>query len=103
GYEREKAAAFVPPGETLDPGRFRTSLIHGEVHDGNAHALGGVAGHAGLFGDAAAVARLAREIPRPALGLFGPRALERFRENRTPGLEEGRTLGWKRAVRGARE
>ena len=29
--------------------------------------------------------------------------VERFRGNLTPGLEEGRTLGWKLAVRGARE
>lgn len=102
-YEREKAAAFVPPGETLDPGRFRSALIHGEVHDGNAHALGGVAGHAGLFGDASSVARLAREFVGAGTGIFGARALARFRENLTPGLQEGRTVGWKRAVQGARE
>ncbi|MEL7169053.1 MAG: serine hydrolase [Bacteroidota bacterium] len=30
----------------------RTGLIHGEVHDPNAWALGGVAGHAGLFSTA---------------------------------------------------
>jgi len=103
-FEREKAAAFVPAGTgPPDPARFRSELIHGEVHDGNAHALGGVAGHAGLFGDAAAVARLAREFAGAGCGVFGPRALARFRENATPGFEEGRTLGWKRAVRGARE
>ena len=102
-FEREKAAAFVSPGETPDPARFRTSLIHGEVHDGNAHALSGVAGHAGLFGDAGAVARLAREFAGAGRGLFGERALARFRENLTPGLEEGRSLGWKLAVAGARE
>lgn len=34
-------------------------MIHGEVHDENAWALGGVAGHAGLFGTAADVGRLA--------------------------------------------
>lgn len=102
-YERQKAAAFVPPGDALDESRFRSALIHGEVHDGNAHALGGVAGHAGLFGDAADVARLAREFVGAGSGLFGGGALARFRENRTPGLEEGRTLGWKLAVQGARE
>ena len=31
---------------------YRTGLIHGEVHDENAHSLGGVAGHAGLFSTA---------------------------------------------------
>ena len=36
----------IPPTEN-DPWRGR--LVHGEVHDENAFALGGVAGHAGLF------------------------------------------------------
>ena len=30
-------------------------MLHGEVHDENAAAMGGVAGHAGLFGTAEAV------------------------------------------------
>ena len=39
-----------------DPWRGR--LLQGEVHDENAYVLGGVAGHAGLFGTAEAVAVL---------------------------------------------
>ena len=31
---------------------YRDGKVHGEVHDENAHAIGGVAGHAGLFGSA---------------------------------------------------
>lgn len=38
---------------------WRGKVLHGEVHDDNAHALGGVAGHAGLFGSAKAVLTLA--------------------------------------------
>ena len=34
-------------------------MAHAEVHDDNCWAMGGVAGHAGLFGDAAAVATVA--------------------------------------------
>lgn len=57
---------FRPPPASLpriapteaDPWRGR--LLRGEVHDENAAALGGVAGHAGLFGTAAAVGELAR-------------------------------------------
>jgi CubicO group peptidase (beta-lactamase class C family) len=81
----------------------RDYLIHGEVHDGNAWALGGVSGHAGLFAPAADVAALAREFLGSGSGLFGRRALDLFRENLTPGLEEGRTVGWRRATPGARE
>jgi CubicO group peptidase (beta-lactamase class C family) len=42
----------------VDPWRGR--VMAGHVHDSNAAALGGAAGHAGLFGTAAAVAALAR-------------------------------------------
>ena len=37
---------------------WRRRLLVGEVHDDNTHVLGGVAGHAGLFGTAAAVGQL---------------------------------------------
>lgn len=37
---------------------WRNRLLCGEVHDENAAALGGIAGHAGLFGTAHAVSRL---------------------------------------------
>ncbi|MDO8562636.1 MAG: serine hydrolase domain-containing protein [Candidatus Limnocylindria bacterium] len=41
-------------------GAVRQRRLRGEVHDENACAMGGVAGHAGLFGTAADVAALAR-------------------------------------------
>jgi CubicO group peptidase (beta-lactamase class C family) len=97
---REQARMSGP-----DPARFRTGLIRGEVHDGNAHALGGAAGHAGLFGNAADVARLARQFlegdHRPRL--FGAQTLSLFRQSGTPGLEEARSVGWKLARAGCRE
>jgi CubicO group peptidase (beta-lactamase class C family) len=40
----------------------RRRVVVGEVHDLNAYAMGGVAGHAGLFGDAASVAEVAHEL-----------------------------------------
>jgi CubicO group peptidase (beta-lactamase class C family) len=66
---------FVPPprlrplcAPTLpmdaDPRRGRT--LAGEVHDNYAAALGGVAGHAGLFGTATAVGAFARVVLRAA-------------------------------------
>ena len=42
----------VAPTERDD---WRGRLVRGEVHDENCHALGGVSGHAGLFGTARAV------------------------------------------------
>jgi CubicO group peptidase (beta-lactamase class C family) len=44
--------------------RWRGRVLRGEVHDRNAHALGGVAAHAGLFGTAAAVGNFARVLLR---------------------------------------
>ncbi|MFI8100846.1 serine hydrolase [Streptomyces sp. NPDC086023] len=46
-----------PPWSGLDRG-----LVWGEVHDENAHVLGGVAGHAGVFGTAWDLAVLARAL-----------------------------------------
>ncbi|WP_345126179.1 glycoside hydrolase family 3 N-terminal domain-containing protein [Hymenobacter antarcticus] len=39
---------------------FRRQLLHGTVHDEGASLLGGLSGHAGLFGDANDVAKLAQ-------------------------------------------
>lgn len=39
---------------------WRKKRLRGEVHDENSYAVGGVAGHAGLFGTAADVAAVAR-------------------------------------------
>jgi CubicO group peptidase (beta-lactamase class C family) len=41
---------------------WREKVLEGEVHDDNAYALGGVAGHAGLFGTAGEVHRLLQEL-----------------------------------------
>ncbi|WP_245727427.1 serine hydrolase domain-containing protein [Streptomyces vietnamensis] len=46
-----------PPWSGLDRG-----MVHGEVHDENAYALGGVAGHAGVFSRAWDLAILARTL-----------------------------------------
>ncbi len=58
-------ATLLPPGCAASPGpertaatehcRWRDRVLRGEIHDENAAALGGLAGHAGLFGTADAV------------------------------------------------
>ncbi len=52
-----KASGKIAPTEE-DPWRGR--LLQGEVHDENAAALGGIAGHAGLFGTAQAVGQITK-------------------------------------------
>ncbi|HXV77080.1 MAG TPA: serine hydrolase domain-containing protein [Candidatus Polarisedimenticolaceae bacterium] len=78
---------------------WRRSVIRGEVHDGNAFALGGVAGHAGLFGPIAEVAALARELLDPHVLPLGGKARVRLFEPYRAGTS--RTVGWILA-RGAR-
>jgi beta-N-acetylhexosaminidase len=41
---------------------FRQTHVHGVVHDENAYAMGGVAGHAGLFSTAMDLARFAQAV-----------------------------------------
>ncbi|MSO70708.1 MAG: class A beta-lactamase-related serine hydrolase [Alphaproteobacteria bacterium] len=85
--------SFRPPRDLcvpteIDPWRGR--LLIGEVHDERAAALGGAAGHAGLFGTAAGVLEFAHR-------LFTGRALgaEAMAELRRPRTEQ-RALGWVR-------
>ncbi len=47
---------------------WRGKILDGEVHDDNAYAVGGVAGHAGLFGTAQAVYVLLQELFNTYLG-----------------------------------
>lgn len=73
---------------------FRGRLLCAEVHDENAWALGGVAGHAGLFGTAAGVFGLLEELRRARQGrgrLFSAAAAAAFLRPRPAG---GRTLGF---------
>jgi CubicO group peptidase (beta-lactamase class C family) len=56
---RPPAEASIAPTEQC-PWRLR--MLRGEVHDENAAALGGVAGHAGLFGTLRGVAAYARAL-----------------------------------------
>jgi CubicO group peptidase (beta-lactamase class C family) len=83
---------------TEDDRTLRGRLLIGEVHDENAWRLGGVAGHAGLFGTAPAVGRFARVVMttlRETTVLGAPWMLRRFlRQSAVPG--SSRALGWDR-------
>jgi CubicO group peptidase (beta-lactamase class C family) len=79
----------------IDPWRGR--LLVGEVHDENAYALGGAAGHAGLFGDVAGVGECARHVLQildGRHGAFTRTTLETFIARRTDVPGSSRALGW---------
>ena len=73
---------------------YRERIIQGEVNDENASAMGGVAGHAGLFGDALSVARFAQCLLRGGQPLFQPETVELFTTRQPTPQGTSRTLGW---------
>ena len=94
---------FTPPKSLRDRiaptevDTWRGRLLQGEAHDENTWALGGAAGHAGLFGTASAVGAFATEILK---GLHGDAnaiarsgTIARFAErSHVPG--SSRALAW---------
>jgi CubicO group peptidase (beta-lactamase class C family) len=76
---------------------WREKVIWGEVHDGNAWAMGGVAGHAGLFGTASDVLRFGAEMlaaDRGESAIFPQEiAREFFRRQDLPPSSDW-ALGW---------
>ena len=87
----------IPPTE--DDRVYRRRVIQGEVQDENCHALGGVAGHAGLFSNALDVLRFAACIldegraphGRP---LFQPETVRLFATRQSEPAGTTRALGW---------
>ena len=75
---------------------WRGRLLAGEVHDENAWALGGIAGHAGLFGSAPAVGAFARMVLRTfgdETPLGRPDTMRRF-ATRSTVPRSSRALAW---------
>ena len=75
----------------------RQRMLIGEVDDDNAWALGGAAGHAGLFGTADAVGQCARHVLQVLggrTGAFGRELLRAFIARRTDVPGSSRALGW---------
>ncbi len=76
---------------------WREELIWGDVHDGNAHFLGGVAGHAGLFSNAQETLLLANQFLASESKLLRAETCALFQQNLTEGLEEARSFAWQLA------
>ncbi|MCK4579397.1 MAG: beta-lactamase family protein, partial [Candidatus Marinimicrobia bacterium] len=100
--------SYNPPAELLDriiptevDQEGRTGLIHGEVHDGNTHFLGGVSAHAGAFSSARELARLGVLYLGGGF-IAGQRLLEEetieaFVQPQEMPAGSGRALGWQMA------
>jgi len=92
---RARAAPTLPMDD--DPRRGR--MLIGEVHDNYAAALGGVAGHAGMFGPAAAVGSFARAVLQSGraeakAGALFSSGTQRLLTRRSTVPGSSRALGW---------
>ena len=89
-----RSTRYRPP-PSWRPRVAATEGVWGVVHDENARALGGVAGHAGLFGPLADLARFARALLRPGEHpVLSRAAIERMTRPQSGAPPEVRGLGW---------
>ncbi len=94
---RLPAARIAPTQIIKQEGAERT--LQGEVHDPTARAMGGVAGHAGLFTTAADLSRFARMLlgdgALDGVRILAPASVKLMRTVQTPaGLTARRALGF---------
>ncbi|MEO7269952.1 MAG: serine hydrolase domain-containing protein [Knoellia sp.] len=89
----EPYAVVLPPDPQLPAVNRRQGPIRGTVHDGNAfHAMGGVSGHAGLFGTVPDLVILGRALLDTTHGLWRSDVVEEFT---TPGPDPLQGLGFR--------
>lgn len=89
-YEREKAGSAAE-----GYAGWRQGVVRGEVHDQNAWAAGGVAGHAGLFGTARDVYVIARELASGEAELLPEEDRRQLLRIRTGSLDSPRSLAFR--------
>jgi beta-N-acetylhexosaminidase len=89
--------ALLPRIAPTEDDPWRKRVVHGEVHDENAYAMGGVAGHAGLFSTARDLAVFAQMLLNGGIydhrRFFSSESIRRFTAlHGRPEFE--RSLGW---------
>lgn len=115
-YQREVAVPFGLSHTHFRPNRtntldnylptqacpWRQRIIRGESRDENCFAMGGVAGHAGLFGNASDLHCFAQQIVAATQGahdILNPSVVQNFIQPTTPAphIATRRVLGWDRS------
>ena len=84
--------SHIPPTE--HDNKFRHRVIQGEVNDENAWAMGGVAGHAGLFSTAYDIAAFAERMLCGGAPLLDLHTVELFTRRERHPADTSRALGW---------
>lgn len=99
-----KSTYFKPPKKRMNrivPTEYSTlygELIRGYVHDENAHSLGGIAGHAGLFSTASDLAIFSQMMLNGGIygwkRIFKTNTVEQFTQKANIIEGSSRALGW---------
>ena len=76
------------------PHDWREEVIVGEVHDENAHFLGGVSGNAGLFSTAADVGKFCKMLLNDRNSVLTTKSIDQMATVQTRGLDQQRSFGW---------
>ena len=97
-YERDMCEKSFSVESIANYSGWRKEVVWGDVHDGNAHFLGGTAGHAGLFSTAQETLRLANQFIAGQSQLLSSETCQLFQQNMTEGLNEARSFAWQIAA-----
>src|SRR5437588_5123814 len=97
-YERDMCEKSFSVESIASYGGWRKEVVWGNVHDGNAHFLGGTAGHAGLFSTAHETLRLANQFIAGQSQLLSSETCQLFQQNMTEGMNEARSFAWQLAA-----
>lgn len=100
GFEKQTCIehGFLSTGTSASQNAaFRSDVIWGEVHDGNAYFMGGVAGHAGLFSTAEETFKIASQFLPASSTLLLSETCRLFQTNFTAGMNEDRSIAFQLA------
>ena len=90
----EDSNSFEKRMVDYEPHDWREGVIVGEVHDENAHFLGGVSGNAGLFSTATDIAKFCQVLIDGGGTVLMASSISQMATVRTTGLNESRGIGW---------
>ena len=90
----EDSNSFEKRMADYQPHNWREGVIVGEVHDENAHFLGGVSGNAGLFSTAKDIGKFCQMLIDDGGSVLTSESIDQMATVQTVGLNELRSIGW---------
>ena len=97
----EDSNSFEKRMVDYQPHDWREGVIVGEVHDENAHFLGGVSGNAGLFSTATDIAKFCQMLIDGGGTVLMRESISQMATTQTQRLDESRGFGWIRLEDGS--